>query len=339
MLQQRSIDVLRAIVQEYIATKEPVGSKTLVDRHDFGVSSATIRNDMALLEEENLIAAPHTSSGRVPTDKGYRLFVDRLGEVKPLSGAEKTAIETLLLGSNDLDEILSNTVRVLSKLTNQMAMVQYPTLGKTTVRNVEVLSITDTKVLLLLVTDSGRIEQHTIELGKSYDQSLIDEIRARLNAVLSGKLLSSVAALIDDFETSFSPDKRQVVKSILTGILDSVDANRTEKLIVAGTSNLARRESDFSGSITPVLDALEEQVVLLRLISEMQAEQHGVSLRIGSENKFEGLSETSVLVTGYENQGNEVAKLGVIGPTRMDYSGNIAAVRAVARYLTKILQN
>jgi heat-inducible transcriptional repressor len=338
MLQQRSIEVLRAIVQEYIATKEPVGSKTLVDRHDFGVSSATIRNDMALLEEENLIAAPHTSSGRVPTDKGYRLFVDRLGEVKPLSTSEKSAIETLLIGSNDLDEILSNTVRVLSKLTNQMAMVQYPTLGKSTVRNLEVLSVTDTKVLLLLVTDSGRIEQHTIELGQKYDQALIDEIRAKLNAVLSGKLLSSVQELIADFEDGFAPEKRNVVQRILAGIIDSVDANHTEKLIVAGTSNLARRESDFSGSITPVLDALEEQVVLLRLISEMQAEQHGVSLRIGSENKFEGLSETSVLVTGYENQGSEVAKLGVIGPTRMDYSGNIAAVRAVARYLTKILQ-
>jgi len=338
MLQQRSIEVLRAIVQEYIATKEPVGSKTLVDRHDFGVSSATIRNDMALLEEENLIAAPHTSSGRVPTDKGYRLFVDRLGEVKPLSTSEKSAIETLLIGSNDLDEILSNTVRVLSKLTNQMAMVQYPTLGKSTVRNLEVLSVTDTKVLLLLVTDSGRIEQHTIELGQKYDQALIDEIRAKLNAVLSGKLLSSVQELITDFENGFAPEKRNAVQRILSGIIDSVDANRTEKLIVAGTSNLARRESDFSGSITPVLDALEEQVVLLRLISEMQAEQHGVSLRIGSENKFEGLSETSVLVTGYENQGSEVAKLGVIGPTRMDYSGNIAAVRAVARYLTKILQ-
>jgi len=339
MLQQRSIEVLRAIVQEYIASKEPVGSKTLVDRHDFGVSSATIRNDMALLEEENLIAAPHTSSGRVPTDKGYRLFVDRLSEVKALSAAEKTAIETLLLGSNDLDEILSNTVRVLSRLTNQMAIVQYPTLGNSTVRNVELLSITDTKVLLLLVTDSGRIEQHIVDLSQTYDQPFIDEVLARLNSILGGKLLSSVRELLVEFEVSFSVEKRPVAEKILAGILESVDANRTEKLIVAGTSNLARRESDFSGSITPVLDALEEQVVLLRLISDMQLEQNGVSLRIGAENNLEGLSETSVLVTGYENQGNEVAKLGVIGPTRMDYSGNIAAVRAVARYLTKILQS
>lgn len=338
MLQQRTIDVLRAIVQDYIVSKEPIGSQTLVDRHDFGVSSATIRNDMALLEEEELIKAPHTSSGRVPTDKGYRLFVDRLAEVKPLSPAEKIAIESLLVGANDLDDVLSNTVRTLSKLTNQMAVIQYPTLGKSTVRNVELFSVSETRLLLLLITDSTRYEQHTIELGVAVDDAFVAEIRAKLNAVLTGQPLTMVKDLVINFTDAFGNNRSSIVQKVLESLLETVDANRTEKLIVAGTANLARRESDFIGSITPVLDALEEQVVLLRLISEMQAEQHGVSLRIGRENPFEGLSETSVVVTGYENQGNEVAKLGVIGPTRMDYSANIAAVRAVARYLTNILQ-
>ena len=338
MLQQRTIEVLRAIVQDYIVSKEPIGSKTLVDRHDFGVSSATIRNDMALLEEEELITAPHTSSGRVPTDKGYRLFVDRLGEVKPLSPAEKAAIESLLVGANDLDDVLANTVRTLSKLTKQMAVVQYPTLGKSNVRNVELFSVADTRLLLLLITDSNRYEQHTVELGQTIDESLVAEIRGKLNTVLAGRPLALVQELISNFTDGFAAERLPIVQKVLDGLLEAVDANRTEKLIVAGTANLARRESDFVGSITPVLDALEEQVVLLRLISEMQAEQHGVSLRIGRENPFEGLSETSVVVTGYENQGNEIAKLGVIGPTRMDYSTNIAAVRAVARYLTNILQ-
>jgi len=338
MLQQRTIEVLRAIVQDYIVSKEPIGSKTLVDRHDFGVSSATIRNDMALLEEEELIAAPHTSSGRVPTDKGYRMFVDRLGEVKPLSAAEKAAIESLLIGANDLDDVLANTVRTLSKLTKQMAVVQYPTLGKSSVRNVELFSVADTRLLLLLITDSNRYEQHTVELGQAVDESLVSELRAKLNAVLAGRPLAQVQDLIANFTDGFAAERLPIVQKVLEGLLETVDANRTEKLIVAGTANLARRESDFVGSITPVLDALEEQVVLLRLISEMQAEQHGVSLRIGRENPFEGLSETSVVVTGYENQGSEIAKLGVIGPTRMDYSTNIAAVRAVARYLTNILQ-
>ena len=337
MIHDRTLDVLRAIVQDYIATKEPVASKTLVDRHNFGVSSATIRNDMAILEEEELIVAPHTSSGRVPTDKGYRLFVDRLSEVKPLSKGEKLAIETLFTGTTDLDDTLAKTVRLLAQLTNQVAMVQFPTLGKSLVRSIEFLSVTDTRVLLLLVADTGRVEQHMIELGLLYDRALIDEVRARLNAILVSKQLAQVKGLIEGFESNFAVESRPLVTKLLAGVVETVDANRTEKLIMAGTANLARREQDFSGSITPVLDAIEEQVVLLRLIGEMQAEQHGVGLRIGRENLHEGLSEASVLVTGYENQGSEVAKIGVIGPTRMDYASNISAVRAVARYLTKIL--
>lgn len=337
MIPERTLEVLRAIVQDYIATKEPVASKTLVDRHNFGVSSATIRNDMAILEEEDLIAAPHTSSGRVPTDKGYRLFVDRLGEVKPLSKSEKVAIETLFAGSTDLDETLAKTVRLLAQLTNQVAMVQFPTLGKSLVRSLEFLPVTDTRLLLLLVSDTGRVEQHMIELGTFIDRVLVDEVRARLNAALVAKPLADVKTLLDGFDANFAPASRPLVIKLLAGVFETVDANRIDKLIMAGTANLSRREEDFAGSITPVLDAIEEQVVLLRLVGEMQAEKHGVGIRIGRENTHEGLSEASLVFTGYEDQGGEVAKLGVIGPIRMDYAGNISAVRAVARYLTKIL--
>ena len=339
MIPERSLEVLRAIVNDYIQTKEPVGSKSLVERHQFGVSSATIRNEMAMLEEEELIHAPHTSAGRVPTDKGYRLFVDRLGEVKPLSASEKAAISNFMIGSADLDETLGRTVRLLSQLTNQVAMVQYPTLGRARVRNIELIQAADTRVLLILITDSGRIQQHVIELSENLDVQLIAEIRGKLNDILSGLALGEVASKLSNFANGFAPQARQQVGLITESLLDQVDANRQEKIILAGTANLARREQDFPGSISPVLEAIEEQVVLLKLITEMQAEQHGVSLRIGRENAFEGLNNASVVVSGYENQGNEIAKLGVIGPTRMDYSSNIAAVKAVARYLTKALGN
>lgn len=339
MIPERSLEVLRAIVNDYIQTKEPVGSKSLVERHQFGVSSATIRNEMAMLEEEELIHAPHTSAGRVPTDKGYRLFVDRLGEVKPLSASEKAAISNFMIGSADLDETLGRTVRLLSQLTNQVAMVQYPTLGRARVRNIELIQAADTRVLLILITDSGRIQQHVIELSENLDVQLIAEIRGKLNEILSGLALGEVASKLSNFANGFAPQARQQVGLITESLLDQVDANRQEKIILAGTANLARREQDFPGSISPVLEAIEEQVVLLKLITEMQAEQHGVSLRIGRENAFEGLNNASVVVSGYENQGNEIAKLGVIGPTRMDYSSNIAAVKAVARYLTKALGN
>jgi heat-inducible transcriptional repressor len=339
MIPERSLEVLRAIVNDYIQTKEPVGSKSLVERHHFGVSSATIRNEMAMLEEEELIHAPHTSAGRVPTDKGYRLFVDRLGEVKPLSANEKNAISAFMVGSADLDETLGRTVRLLSQLTNQVAMVQYPTLGRARVRNIELIQAAETRVLLILITDSGRIQQHVIELNETLDVPLLAEIRGKLNESLSGSPLAEVSNQLVNFAAGFAPSAKAQVGLITESLLDQVDANRQEKIILAGTANLARREQDFPGSISPVLEAIEEQVVLLKLITEMQTEQYGVSLSIGRENAFEGLNNASVVVSGYENQGSEIAKLGVIGPTRMDYSSNISAVKAIARYLTKALGN
>lgn len=236
MTTDRSLAVLRAIVEDYINTREPIGSKAIVERHQFGVSAATIRNDMAQLEDEELITAPHTSSGRIPTDKGYRVFVNELRDLRPLSPAQRQAIETFLRQADDLDQLFARTVRVLSQLTGQLAMISYP-------------------------------------------------------------------------------DK--------------------ERLLVSGTANLVRTEQDFAGNIVRVMDAIDEQVVVLRLLAET-ARESDVVVSIGSENASFGLPETSVVSTELSSSAGH-AHLGVLGPTRMNYSGNITAVRAVARYLSTLL--
>jgi heat-inducible transcriptional repressor len=337
LISERPLEVLRAIVQDYIQSNEPVASKSLVERHAFGVSAATIRNDMAILEEEELITAPHTSSGRVPTDKGYRVFVDRLNQVKPISKAERAAIEGFLSKSSDLDETLSQTARLLSQLTNEIALVQYPSLGKASVRHIELIAIDEKRLLLMLITDSGRIQQHVMEVTSGYEGTIVEKLRNFLNDKVAGKPLSQVNKILQSTKDEISGALKALAGIVIPEVALLVDANSQEKILLAGTSNLAKRQGEFPGSISPVLEAIEEQVVLLKLISEMQADQHGVSLRIGRENTVDALSNTSVLVSGYENQGSEVAKVGVIGPTRMDYSSNIGAVRAVARYLTQSL--
>lgn len=344
MISDRSLEVLRAIVTDYIANREPVGSKALVERHQLGVSSATIRNDMALLEEEELITAPHTSSGRVPTDKGYRVFVDRLGEVRKLQSAERQAIETFLVGSTDLDETLGRTVRLLAQLTNQVALVQYPTLGRAKVRTVELIPISPSRILLVLVTDSERVQEHVINLGAPADSTFIAELRARLATTLIGAELSVVADKLDGFVAGFaaargSDQRAGDVALIVDGLLAEVDANRQDKIIMAGAANLVRKGDDFAGSIGPLLEAIEEQVVLLRLMGELEASQNGVGVVIGSESNLEPFANATVVMSGYQAQGQEAAKLGVLGPTRMDYSSNIAAVSAVANYLSKTLGN
>jgi heat-inducible transcriptional repressor len=159
MIDERKLAVLRAVITDYVEHSEPVGSKALVERYHLDVSPATIRNDMATLEDEGYLTQPHTSAGRIPTDKGYRLFVDRLATVKPLSPAEKRAISTFLGGAADLDDVVSRTVRLLTQITQQVAIVQYPIVSTAVIRHVDVVRLHHDRALVLLVTSTGRITQ------------------------------------------------------------------------------------------------------------------------------------------------------------------------------------
>ncbi len=336
MVSERGLEVLRVIVQDYVASREPVGSKSIVERHAFGVSAATIRNDMALLEEEELIAAPHTSSGRVPTDKGYRVFVDKLLELRPLSRAQRQAIETFLRGANDLDEVLARTVRMLSQLTNQVALVQYPSLSGAVVRHVEIVALSETRLMTVLITDRGQVDQRLLELPVALDEDFVGELRARLNAALQGRVVGEAVRALPAVEAQFAPNRADFVGRIVASLREQLEANRSDKLVMAGTANLVRTEADFRGNLLSVMEAVEEQVTLLRLFGEMDLDERGMSVTIGRENEDFGLGGTSVLASGYA-AGHGGAKLGVLGPTRMDYPGNMAAVRAVARYLSTLL--
>ena len=336
MLEDRKLEVLRAIVEDYVSTQEPVGSKTLVERHNLGVSPATIRNDMAALEEEGYIAQPHTSAGRIPTDKGYRLFVDRLSTVKPLSSAERRAIQNFLEGALDLDDIVTRTVRLLAQLTRQVAVVQYPSLSRSSVRHVELVPIASTRLLVVLITTTGRVEQRVVETSTAVDENLLAELRAQLNAATVGVRLQEAASRLADLPERFDPPARPAVSAVLSALLESLVEEHEDRVVLGGTANLARFGADFPLSIRPVLEALEEQMVLLRLLGEAN-DPSVLTVRIGSENPYEGLATTSVVSVGYGSESQSLAKLGVLGPTRMDYPGTMGAVRAVARYVGRIV--
>ena len=336
VLDDRKLEVLRAIVEDYVSTNEPVGSKALVERHNLRVSPATIRNDMAVLEEEGYIAQPHTSAGRVPTDKGYRLFVDRLSSIKPLTPAERRAIQTFLEGAVDLDDVVRRTVRLLAQVTRQVAVVQYPSLSRSAVRHVELVMLSPARVLLVLITDSGRVEQRVVEFGDVLDADVVADVRSALNARVAGRLLVDAPSLIDDVADAFPPHRVPFVNTVVSTMLETLVDHPDERIVLAGTANLMRFSLDFPYSLRPVLEALEEQVVLLRLLGEA-TDPSTVSVLIGAENPHEGLRGTSVVSTAYGAAGQPFAALGVLGPTRMDYSGAIGSVRAVARYVGQIL--
>lgn len=336
MLDDRKLSVLRAIVEDFVRTHEPVGSKALVERHSLGVSPATIRNDMAALEEEGFIAQPHTSAGRIPTDKGYRLFVDRLSQVKPLSPAERRAIENFLAGAVDLDDVMRRSVRLLAQITRQVALVQYPSLSSSALRHVEVVSLSEHRLLLVLIADSGRIEQRIVEVPAALSEDELARLRTLVNESVDGEPPTSLADRVTDLPERFDEAARPTVSIVLTALLETAVERHEERIVMGGTANLARYVDGFD-SLEPVLEALEEQMVLLRLLGAAGAD--AVSVTIGHENLVASMSSTSVISAGYGPTQGAVARLGVVGPTHMDYPSTMASVRAVARYLGQLLRN
>lgn len=336
----RRFEVLRAIVADFVATKEPIGSKALVERHALGVSSATVRNDMAVLEAEGYIAQPHTSSGRVPTEKGYREFVNRLDGVKPLSAPERRAILSFLESGVDLDDVLRRAVRLLAQLTRQVAVVQYPTLSSSTVRHLEVVALTPARLLMVVITDSGRVDQRIVELGDTIDDHQLGQLRELLGQALEGKKLSAASVAVADLAGRLNTPGTlsDAVGRSATVLLESLVEHTEERLLMGGAANLTRNTADFGGSLRSVLEALEEQVVVLRLLAAQQ-EAGKVTVRIGHETEVEEMAGTSVVTTAYGSSGTVFGGMGVVGPTRMDYPGTIANVAAVAMYIGEVLGN
>jgi heat-inducible transcriptional repressor len=337
-MEDRKLAVLRAIVDDYVQTHEPVGSKALADRHSLGVSSATIRNDMSALEEEGYISAPHTSAGRIPTDKGYRLLVDKLNSIKPMSQPERKAIQTFLDQAVDLDDVMNRTVRLLSQLTKQVALVQYPSLGRSAVRHIELVSSGGSKLLLIMIADTGRIEQRSVDMMNKVSDDFLHDLRTRLNVALDGQLFTDVPDRLSGLADHFAPEFKPAVNTVVATILDAVVSQHEDRVVVGGTSNLARVGEDFTSTVGPVLEALEEHVVLLRLFGEAAAPD-SLTVRIGHENPVEELQRASLVTVGYGSGDQALATMGILGPTRMDYAGSMGAVSAVARYVGQILKD
>lgn len=333
--EQRRNEVLRAIVSDFISTQEPVGSKMLVDRHKLGVSSATIRNDMAVLEAEGYITQQHASSGRIPTAKGYRRFVDAINQVKPLSRPEKRAILDFLENGVDLEDVLRRSVQLLAQLTRQVAVVQLPDLRVGRVKHCEVVSLGSQRLLLVLITDTGRVDQRNVDLAEPLSDDNVARLRDLVNKAMVGRTLDEACAQIakvagEAKSKTIPAELRSAVLAVTTVLVETLLERPNEKLILAGTTNLMG-----AGDLAPVLEALEEQVVVLKMLNGVRDMHWQVS--IGEENEDEELRKASVISAGYGSSRTVLGGMGVVGPTHLDYPGTISSVTAVAHYVSRIL--
>ena len=329
---ERRQAVLRAIVADYIAMQEPVGSKTLVEKHKLQVSSATIRNDMAVLETEGYIAQPHASSGRVPTEKGYRAFVDAINDVKPLSLPERRAISDFLESGVDLEDVMRRSAHLLAQLTRQAAVVQLPTLSVSRIKHCEVVALTPRRLLLVVITDNGRVDQRNVELSSPIDESGVTYLRDLLNGALAGKTMSDASTSLALLAADPPPAVADHLTRAIAVIMDTLVDTPSDRVLIAGAANLVPSRTD----LLSVVEALEEQVVVLKLLANLP-ELGNVSVVIGKENEDEDLAKASIVTTSYGTAGETIGGLGVLGPTYMDYPGTIQKVAAVANYISLIL--
>lgn len=339
-LTQRQEQVLRTVVEEYIHTGAPVGSRYLSERYDFGVAPSTIRNDLAELEEMGMLAHPHTSAGRVPTDLGYRHYVDTiLAERAAGRGGPQPAVEIAYdRARHEIEEALRETAEALSRVTELLAVVSAPDVTRSTVRHVEVLALQPRLVMVVVITGSGQVIKRTFSFDEPVDAGLADFARVYLNERLVGVELGShrVAAAFD------SPDLRGRERAFLEALRPAFERPgpaQADRLLLGGTSRLLDNLSREGASrLHELLELLEQRYNLLELLSEAMRVD-GVFLRIGHEIGDPSLQACSLVAANYGVANRPLGAVSVLGPTRMDYQRVIATVRATADSLSRYLED
>lgn len=330
--------ILRAIVADFVLDGEPVGSKRVAEELQLGVSSATIRADMAALESAGFIHQPHTSAGRVPTDKGYRYYVDALAGTRVMTPEHHAALDGLMLGSADIEELLQRASTVLSRLTRYAALVAAPRLDRTRLRHVELLPLGTTTVLAIMIVDTGQVRKRTIELSIPLAEHDLQRARHAINEAISELQLNQTADVVAGIASGAPPE----LQPLLAGVEDALrhEAAGTDtmgRVIVGGTANLVGEgHFDRLEQVSELYGLLEEQVVLIEMLrGTLQAGDPAV--RIGAELPLVELAACSVVASSYDVDGNRSGSVGVIGPTRMDYPQTLAAVKAVASSIERAL--
>ena len=336
-LSQRSRQILEAIIEDYIATAEPVGSSTVAKRHDLPMSSATVRNVMASLEELGLLASPHTSAGRVPTDKGFRFYVDSLVGVRSVTHSEKKEILRRCRETGGTpSELLREASTVLSMLSNYTGLVVAPRLTTATFRQIEFVRLGPARVLAILVTCNGTVQNKILDIDGNLSVDDLGRMANYLNQTLEGLTIDQVRARIlselQEEKTRYDEMLSQALR-----LSQQVMPQEQGEVFIAGQSHiLSHPEFGDANKMREILRAFEEKERLLQMLGDcMQAD--GVQIFIGSETPLKEIAGMSLITSTYVSEGNTIGLLGVIGPTRMGYSNVIPIVDYTAQLVSRLL--
>jgi heat-inducible transcriptional repressor len=342
-LDDRKAAVLLAVVRAYVRQGEPVGSKRVVDEAGLSVSAATVRNEMAALEEAGYVMHPHTSAGRIPTDKGYRFFVDALhGEVSddPEVSAEQTAmLDDLLAGATDLEDLLQKATGALSRLTRFAGLVAAPRMDRSRLKHIELVQLAPATVLAVAIADTGRVTKRMVELAEPIAEVDVQRARHAINGAATGlrgfDAPDAIAGLSAGAPSELGELIDRVADAVRSGMQDLDD--RSAGLFVGGSSALAE-EGQFARleQVKRVYETLEEQVVVLQVLQDALRDADP-GIRIGAELPLRELEACAIVAMSYDAPSDSGGQIGVLGPSRMDYRATLGAVRAVADTLERAI--
>lgn len=337
-LDPRKKKILKVITDDYIASAEPVGSRTIARRYDLGLSPATIRNEMADLEESGFLEQPHTSAGRIPSEQGYRYYVDTLMSLRQLSNEEIERMHLELdTHQRELEKIIQQTSKLLVQMTQYPSLVLSPQMETAIFRHIQLVRLSESTILVLIVTDTGYVENKVIEFEGGISDLELDRISSVLNQKLRGislkdlrsSLLKEIHAELIMHQEFFDEAVKLLVKAI------AGNSSKERVYIDGATKILAQPEFAEIEKFKPLMDALDEEERLYKILS--QSVDRGAQVKIGNENKSLGLSDCSVVTASYEIAGRVVGVIGVLGPTRMDYAKVVPIVENIADILSELL--
>ena len=337
MLNERKVRILEAIINDYIATAEPIGSRTIAKKYDLGISSATIRNEMSDLEDMGYIVQPHTSAGRVPSDKGYRLYVDRLMHYRELTFEESDYLRSIIANNiNHMDYLMRETAKAISVLTNYTTIVSEPELDLTSIKHIQLLPMDEKSIALVLITDNKVIKNHVVSVEKAPDYDTLTKLSFMLNDLLGGRKFSDISKI--EIEGLGSAHNNEVLHKILESVKDMVVAEDKVRVYTSGVNNMLDYP-EFSDieKAKSLFKAFEEKEVLITLLGNNNTEN--VQVVIGSENNLEQMKDCSIIKANYMYGQKSLGAIGIIGPTRMDYTQVASVLYGIVKNVNTILHS
>ncbi|MBU5455489.1 heat-inducible transcriptional repressor HrcA [Caproiciproducens sp. MSJ-32] len=341
MLDDRKIKVLHAIINSYIASAEPIGSRTISKKYNFGVSSATIRNEMSDLEDLGYLSKPHTSAGRVPSDKAYRLYVNQLLKTEKLTidTKKKEQIKKALISEADeIDELIQNSAKILSAITNYTALALSPQLKKSKLKHIQLIPIDDSEALLVLVNDSGIVKNTIFKLDRKINDDQLTIISNFLNNKLKGLTIEDIGKEIDNNVFKEMYEYKEIIDNIIHIINKTLNDTDNVELYADGVNKIfdfpEYKDLDKAKSF---ISFIEDKELLADILLNSTNEDE-IEITIGNENIYDPIKECSLITTTYKLGGVTIGKIGVIGPTRMNYPMVINTLKLFSVNLTEVLE-